>query len=393
MTIYAYCKKMTIGVIMAITLLASPALLLAQTTPGEIDGRINAVFTAIPFLRINPDARTGGMGDVGIAISTDPSAMYHNASKLAFADKEGSASLTYTPWLRQLVPDIYIAYLSGYKKIGDLQALGLSLRYFSLGELNFTTITGDPAGQYRPNELAVDLAYSRKLSDKFSAGITLKYVRSDLASGQEVGSGNIVSPANAAAADVSFYYQSELNLFNSSTLSIGGAVTNIGNKVSYTQDDTKDFIPINLGIGTALKANFDDYNSLTFAFDINKLLVPTPDLDDPDAAYRDKSLLSGIFGSFGDAPGGAGEELKELMYSVGLEYWYNDQFAVRAGHYNEHSTKGNRKFVTVGVGLKYSVFGLNFSYLVPTTSQQGNPLDNTLRFSLMFDFAGDDTNN
>ncbi len=381
--------KNIIAGVMAWTLCCGP--LLAQVNdPGQLDGRVNAVFTSIPFLRINPDGRTGGMGDVGIAISPDVGAMYHNASKLAFATSEAGVGLTYTPWLRELVDDIYIAYLSGYKKLDDLQAIGISLRYFSLGEINFTTITGEPAGFFKPNEFAFDLGYARKLSDNFSAGITLKYVRSDLARGQEVGSGNLVKPANAVAADISFFFQNdEMSLFgNDAKLALGAAVTNIGNKVSYSETSTRDFIPVNLGIGSALTMNFDEHNSLTFALDINKLLVPTPDLADSSNAHREKSLLSGVFGSFGDAPGGFSEELQEFMYSIGVEYWYNNQFSVRAGHFNEHRLKGNRKYVTVGLGLKYSVFGLNFSYLIPTTAQQRNPLDNTLRFSLLFDFAG-----
>ncbi|HRI28141.1 MAG TPA: type IX secretion system outer membrane channel protein PorV [Chitinophagales bacterium] len=380
---------------MAMLMLAGLATAQAQvTTPGQLDGRVNTVFTSIPFLRINPDGRAGGMGDVGLATDPDAASLYHNVGKLAFAPNMVGVSLSYTPWLRQLVNDIYIAYLTGYYKIDDLQSIGLSMRYFSLGSINFTDITGNDAGIYNPNEFAFDLGYSRRLSDKFSTGITLKYVRSDLARGQEVGSGNIVRAAQAVAADIGFYYKAPVNIGrNGSVLSLGAAFSNIGNKVSYLNDDTRDFIPVNAGIGAGLKMRIDDYNTILVTADINKLMVPTPDTLDtnnnlvPDT--REKPLLSGMFGSFGDAPGGAKEEFQELMYSIGAEYWYNNQFSVRVGHFNEHRLKGNRKFLTVGLGLRYSVFGFNFSYLIPVSSQR-NPLDNTLRFSLTFDFNGKD---
>ena len=389
-------RKLICLVVLMLVLISSiaPSAQAQVTTPGQLDGRVNTVFTSIPFLRINPDGRSGGMGDVGIATDADAASLYHNVGKLAFAPNMVGVSLTYTPWLRQLVDDIYIAYLTGYYKIDDLQALGFSMRYFSLGNINFTDITGNDAGQYNPNEFAFDLGYSRRLSDKFSTGITLKYIRSDLARGQEVGSGNIVKAAQAVAADIGFYYKTPVNIApGGSTLSLGASFSNIGNKVSYLNDDTRDFIPINMGIGAGLKMRLDDHNTIMVTTDINKLMVPTPDTLDtnnnlvPDT--REKPLLSGMFGSFGDAPGGAKEELQELMYSIGAEYWYNDQFAVRVGHFNEHKYKGNRKFLTVGVGLRYSVFGFNFSYLIPVSGQR-NPLDNTLRFSLTFDFDGKD---
>lgn len=360
---------------------------LTPTTPVDGKDQINTVATAIPFLRINPDGRSGGLGEAGIAISPDAGALYHNVSKLAFVEQDMSLGLTYTPWLTRLVDDIFLAYLSGYKRIDELQSIGVSLRYFSLGNIQFTDVSGGNAGNYNPNEFALDLGYARKLSDRMSAGITLKYGRSDLATGQQMSSGNIVKAANVVAADISVYYQNPDATFfgNDATFSWGAAITNIGNKVSYTEDQTKDFIPINLGLGTAIDMNLDDYNSLMFTFDINKLMVPTPDPDQPQA-HREKSLLSGMFGSFGDAPGGFSEEMQELMYSIGAEYWYNKRFAVRVGHFNEHALKGNRKYITAGVGLKYSVFGLNFSYIIPASSQP-SPLDNTLRFQLNFDFG------
>lgn len=367
----------------------------AQIGAGQLDGRVNTVYTAIPFLRINPDTRTGAMGDVGIATEADAASMYHNASKLAFAEQPIGLAVNYTPWLRQLVDDIFIGYLSGYYKINDMQSLGVSMRYFSLGEIRFTNIMGDDTGQFFPNEFAFDVAYARKLSDNFGVGITLKYVRSDLAQGQEVGSGNIVRAAQAVASDISFSYRTRLDNigYGGSELFLGAAFTNIGNKVSYTEDDTRDFIPLNAGIGAGWKMRFDDFNTLLISADINKLMAPTPDTLDTDPMNgipdtREAPLLSGMFGSFADAPGGFNEEMRELMFSVGLEYWYNNQFAIRGGYFHEHATKGNRKFITLGIGLRYSVFGLNFSYIAPTSNQQ-NPLGNTLRFGLTFDFNGE----
>lgn len=358
---------------------------------GQLDGRINTINTAVPFLRIAPNARSGGMGDMGIAISPDANAIYWNSSKLAFAESQMGFSVTYTPWLKQLVDDIYLAYLSGYVKLSDLDAIGFSLRYFSLGNIIFTDITGQTTGQGRPNEFAMDVAYARKLSSNVSAGINLKYIYSNLASGQNVNGVNI-TPGNAFGADINFYGQHPLEISDmDAQIAWGVNISNIGTKISYTESaENKDFIPTNLGTGVALALNFDDYNQLVLGLDINKLLVPTPDTLDVDPSngvldYKEVSTASGILGSFSDAPGGFSEELSELMYSAGLEYWYDQQFAVRAGYFNEHSTKGNRKYFTVGLGLRYNVFGLDFSYLVPTSNQR-NPLDNTLRFSLSFDF-------
>lgn len=387
---YNICSICAAWIAVCIVSLCSVESAFAQPQPIDPDGlsgRVNTVFTSIPFLRINPDGRTGGMGDVGIATDPDYASIFHNSAKLAFTKKNIGFGLTYTPWLRELVNDIYIAYLGGYKKLDDLQSIGLSLRYFSLGSIQFTNLGGEITGEHRPNEFAIDLAYARKLSDNLSLGLTLKYVRSDLARNQELNqsAGNIVRAANAAAADIGFYYQNNIDFFGrDARLSLGTAISNIGNKVSYTDDAEKDFLPINWGIGSGLKVNLDDYNTIAFAFDVNKLLVPTPDTT-ATAEFRSKSLLAGMFGSFGDAPGGFKEELQELMYSVGAEYWYREQFSVRAGYFHEHQLKGNRKFVTMGVGLRYSVFGLDFSYVVPT-SQKNHPLSNTLRFTLSFNF-------
>ncbi len=359
---------------------------------------VNTIVTAVPFLRIIPDARSGAMGDVGIAISPDANAMHFNTSKLAFADKDLGISATYTPWLRALgLQDVYLAYLTGYKRIDDLQTVGVGLRYFSLGTIQFTDENGQPLGSDRPNEFELSLAYNRKLSEKFAAGLGLKYIYSRLANGQTV-EDETITPGNSVAGDLSFTYRTPIQLGEGeSMLTIGAAITNIGTKISYTKSANKDFIPTNLGIGAGLEYQIDEFNTINFALDLNRLLTPTPPSGDPLSPendtdgdqipdYKEKSIIAAALGSFGDAPGGFGEEMNEFTYSVGAEYWYDKQFAVRVGHFNEHKTKGNRKFFTVGLGLKYNIFGLNFSYLVPTTNQR-NPLDNTLRFSLLFDFG------
>lgn len=356
----------------------------------------NAVTSAVPFLRIIPDARGGSMGDVGIATSSDPNSMHYNPSKLAFADKNVAVSATYTPWMRALgLQDVYLAYLSGYTKIDENQAVGFSLRYFSLGDIEFTDDNGMSLGQGRPNEFEVAAAYSRKLSSRFSAGLGLKFIYSNLASGQRV-EGTEIRAGLAGAADLSLTYKAPVNFDGrKSDITIAGAISNIGSKISYTRSINKEYIPTNLGIGWAWRFHLDEYNTLTFANDFNKLLVPTPCRDEPSVCdedgdqipdYKQQSGVRGIFSSFGDAPGGFSEELKEFTIGTGLEYWYDDQFAVRAGYFWEHYSKGNRKYFTVGLGVKYNIFGLNFSYLVPTTNQR-NPLDNTLRFSLLFDFS------
>ena len=357
----------------------------------------NTIITAVPFLRITPDARSAAMGDAGVAISADPNAMHFNASKLAFAEEDLAMSATYSPWLRSLgLQDVYLAYLTGYKKLDEFQALGVGLRYFSLGDIAFTDNNGESRGTGRPNEFEVALAYARKLSDKFSAALTGKFIYSNLAGGQQVDNIDITA-GTAGAVDISFTYTNPVTLGSAGgNLTIGAAFTNIGSKISYTKSQFKDFLPANLGLGAALDIDFDEYNRLTFTADLNKLLVPTPihpndeenfDVDPADgiADHRQQSLFGGTFGSFGDAPNGASEEFKEIAFSIGAEYWYDQQFAVRLGYYYENPTKGNRQYLTAGLGIKYNVFGINLSYLVPTSNQR-SPLDNTLRFSLLFNF-------
>jgi len=376
----------------------------AQLEPKCVNGNnpitgercANAVTSAVPFLRIVPDARGGAMGDVGIATSVDANGMHYNASKLAFADKEVSISATYTPWMRNLgLNDVYLAYLSGYYKIDDLQAVGMSLRYFSLGDIEFTDETGQSLGQGRPNEFEVSGAYARKLAPKVSASVGAKFIYSNLATGQVV-EGNEIRPGIAGAADISMTYKTPVTMGErKGEFTFGVAASNIGSKITYTNSVNRDYIPSNLGIGGALKIQLDEFNTLTFTADFNKLMVPTPrpDLGDADGDgqvdFKQYSPIRGIFKSFGDAPGGFAEEIKEITMGIGMEYWYDDQFSIRMGHFREHYSKGNRKYFSLGVGVKYNVFGLNFSYLIPTSNQR-NPLDNTLRFSLIFDFEAFD---
>ncbi len=363
-----------------------------QSTSGD---DVRTISTAVPFLRISPDARSGAMGDVGIALSPDANAQYWNVGKLAMAKKDMGFSVTYTPWLKDLVPDIFMGYISGYKKFGQdgNQAVSASFRYFSLGEINYTDINGGSIGTGRPRELAFDVGYSRKLSNVFSAGIAMRYINSNLTTGADLSNNSAVQaskPGNAVAADLGFFYSKDFEKEEgiANNFSAGLTFTNLGSRISYN-GTTKDFLPANLGLGAAYTVGIDEYNKMTFAADINKLLVPSPQLDSNGHPYMptDKSMVSGVFGSFTDAPGGFSEEMRELMFSLGAEYWYQDQFAVRAGYYYENKTKGNRQYFTLGAGVRYNVFGLNVSYLVPSGSGiTRNPLSNTFRFSLTFDF-------
>ncbi|MFA5328971.1 MAG: type IX secretion system outer membrane channel protein PorV [Prolixibacteraceae bacterium] len=348
----------------------------------------NTITTGVPFLTIAPDSRSGAMGDAGVAISADANSQYWNPAKYAFAESEMGLALSYTPWLRNLVSDINLAYLVGYKKLDDRQTVSASLRYFTLGDISFMSEYGDPTGTQSPNEFAIDMGYTRLLSEKFSGAVALRYIRSDLTGGQLVDGGTETHAGTAYAADVAFYYQNEIRVNRKiSTLGAGINISNIGSKISYTDGETKDFIPTNLKLGLSYKTEMDKYNTITFAFDANKLLVPTPDTTKADIITglgANISPIAGIFKSFSDAPGGFSEEFKEINFSVGAEYWYNKQFALRAGYFYEDVTKGNRKFFTAGAGLKMNVFALDFSYLLPVA--QNNPLANTLRFTLSFDF-------
>ena len=365
--------------------------------------QLNTITTAVPFLSIAPDSRAGALGDAGVASSPDANSMHWNIAKLAFIEKESGISISYSPWLRALVPDISLSYVSAYKKLGDNSAIGGSLRYFSLGDIKFTNEDGLAIGDFNPAEYALDVGYSQKFGRRFSGGIAVRYVRSNLTGGISV-QGQDTKAGNAFAADIGvFYTTEETEIFGQDAiLNLGMNISNIGTKISYTDDAIKDFIPINLRVGQSLTFLVDDHNSIAILTDVNKLLVPTPPvyatddsgtpiLDDitgepviESGKNPDVPIVTGIFQSFNDAPDGFSEELREFNISAGLEYWYNKQFAIRAGYFNEHATKGNRKYITAGLGLKLSVFSIDFSYLVALTQQ--NPLANTVRFSLKFDF-------
>lgn len=356
--------------------------------------KLNVVTTAVPFLRISPDARSGGMGDVGLATTPDASSGFWNLGKVPFNQSKAGIAATYTPWLNDLVNDVYLASLAGYVKFDDQQALSGSIRYFSLGDIQFTDGMGQNLQSYRPREFGIDVGYSRKLGKKSGLGIALKYINSNLTGGFTQGS-TTYKTGSAVAADIGYYCNHQNAASNG--WSFGASLTNLGSKIAYTDNaNMKDFIPANLGLGTAYTKNFDATNKLTFGLDINKLLVPTPpgSAANPPTApqlakYRSKSVIGSWFSSFGDADGGFSEELKEFQVSVGGEYWYNNQFAFRAGYFYENKNKGNRRYFTAGLGLKYNMFGLNFSYLAPSGSGVNrNPLSNTIRFSAIFDLDG-----
>jgi Type IX secretion system protein PorV len=387
----------------ALRLTAAATLLITgmkQNVQAQTAQPINVVTTAVPFLRISPDARSGGMGDLSLATSPDASASYFNLGKVSFNTSDAGVNLTYTPWLKKLVNDVYLASLSGYYKFDDNQAISASLRYFSLGSIQFTDAFGNSLQTANPREFGVDLGYSRKISDKTGIGVGLKYIYSNLAGGFSSGSTSYKA-GSAVAGDLGIYHNGQSE--SGRGWSFGAALSNLGSRIAYTDNaDQKDYIPANLGIGTTYTMVMDESNKLTFGVDVNKLLVPTPPMavnpNGPPTAqdtlnlknYRSKSVVSSWFSSFGDAPGGFSEEMKEFQASFGVEYWYNNQFALRGGYFYEDKTKGNRRYFTTGVGIKYNVFGLNFSYLIPSGSGNTgqNPLSNTLRFSLVFDFNG-----
>lgn len=384
----------TFKLIASVLLVSGSTALKAQTTD-----KINVVTTAVPFLRISPDARGGGMGETGIATSPDVNSAFWNLAKTSFNESKGGIGLTYTPWLRKLqLNDVYLATLAGYYKISDNEALTASMRYFSLGNIQFTDNSGQDLGQFRPREFSFDAGYTRKLSDKLGLGLAGRYIHSNLASGAAGTSGTTYKAGNAFAVDLSLYYHG-LNQAGQGW-NFGLTLSNLGSKIGYTNDaNQKDFIPANLGLGAAHTWVLDESNKITLALDVNKLLVPTPPVYTGDystdsasqASYRSKSSINGWFSSF-SAPGGFSETLREFQISGGMEYTYQDQFSLRGGYFYEDKLKGNRKYFTLGAGLKYNVFGLNVSYIIPSGSGiNQNPLSSTLRFSLLFDLDGDNS--
>ncbi len=393
--------------------LSLPLLSLAQVSSdciNQVTGQpcgqdLNTITTAVPFLMISVDSRAGGMGDAGVAISPDANSIHWNPSKLAFAPNDGEFHISFSPWLRNLVPDMSLAYVAGYGRLRNKKsALGGSLRYFDLGSIQFTDQNGNPIREFKPAEFAVDIAFAQQFSDFFSGGIAVRYINSNLTGGLNVNNAN-TKAGQSVAADVSFYYQKpDLQLGdNTGTFAFGLNISNIGAKMSYSETARRDFIPINLRLGPRFTYDIDDYNSISFHFDVNKLLVPTPPIYDNDttniiASGKDPNVgvAEGIFQSFSDAPGWydqngqlvsgskTKEEFREINLGGGLEYWYAKQFAFRAGYFWEHYTKGNRKYFTLGAGVRYSIFSIDLSYLIANT--QRSPLANTLRFTLGFNF-------
>lgn len=363
----------------------------AQTAFGD---KLKVVTSAVPVLAVGPDARHGAMANVGAATAPDANAMFWNTSKLAFLG-EGAIdlSLSYTPWLNRLVPDIDLSYVSFAMGIDDNQALGASIRYFSLGDITFRDENGNDQGQFNPYEMSVDFGYALKLSDNWSSGIALRYIFSDLTQGQAV-PGLQNKPGQSVSTDLSVYYQGDLmNLPDGQKGRwLGGlAITNVGAKISYSDNGEEDFLPTNLRLGAGYEWRMDDYNSFTVLLDVNRLLIPTPPIRDNGeiVAGEDDNVgvIAGVMQSFNPnaKPGGWEEFWKENMYNAGLEYWYDNIFSVRGGYQHEAEEKGNRSFFTMGVGIRYNKVGFDFSYLIPATRRVSSPLENTLRFSLLLD--------
>ena len=351
---------------------------------------VRVISTGIPVLLIAPDSRAGAMGDIGAATTPDANSLHWNAAKLAFIEKKSGVSFTYTPWLRNIVGDIGLSYLSGFYKVNDRSAVGASLTYFSLGNIEFYDADGTSKGNFEPNELAFDIAYSMKLSDNLSASVTGRYIRSDLTQGQNSGTSTTVA-ANAFGADIGLYYQHDISSQETkSSYAIGLQIANLGNKISYSESLDKEFQPANLRLGGRYTMDFNEFNTLSFMVDFNKLLVPTPAIYDTlgnvvSGMDNNVGVIQGAIQSFYDAPNGFKEELQEINISVGAEWIYNKFLVLRTGYFNENKKKGGRKYITLGGGFKYNVMQLDIAYLVPTVGNN-HPLKNTLRLSLSFDF-------
>ena len=380
-----------------LTLVLSLMLLMTLSASAQLKKTdiFNPVYTAVTSQTIAPDARAAGMGDVGVATDPDVNSQYWNPAKYPFTISRAGVSLNYTPWLRQLVNDMYLANLVGYYRIGDFSAVSTSLRYFNMGEVTMKEPIGGSNGMtINPYEMSFDVAYSLLLSEKFSIAAGLRWIYSDLTYDYS----SETTPGSAFAADIAAYYQNYINIGQRECqLGIGLNISNIGSKINFGSDTNSEFIPTNMRLGASLMIPVDEYNRFTVAADANKLLVPTRPIQgenesqvDYDARlqkdYYDVSSIAGIFKSFGDAPGGFKEELQEVSWSLGGEYTYNDKCSLRAGYHHESETKGNRKYFTVGAGFKMSAFSLDAGYVIATA--KSNPLDQTLRFTLTFDMDG-----
>lgn len=344
-----------------------------QVVTGS-DTTLRPITTAVPFLTISPDARSAALGDAGAATSPDANSAFWNPAKLVFIDQSYGGSISYTPWLGKIINDMWISYLSGFYKFSQEQAVALSMKYFDLGDISFRGSGNEPLGDFRPREFSLDFTYSRKLTEQLSIGLTGRYIHSNL-TGAFTSGGADARPGRSAAADIGVYYSTPLKGTKNNNLALAAVISNIGAKLSYTDNANRDFLPTNLRLGAAYTTEVDQANSFTFIMDFNKLMVPTVD----DGS---KTVLSGMFSSFTDAPGGFSEEIKEFILNTGIEYWYNNTFAGRAGYFLEAREKGNRKYMTVGVGFKKERFGIDVAYLVPTNRRE-HPLAETIRFTLL----------
>ena len=380
-----------------LTFILLPMLMISLSASAQVDKKdiFNPVYTAVTSQTIAPDARAAGLSDVGVATDPDVNSQYWNPAKYPFTISRAGVSISYTPWLRQIVNDMYMANLVGYYRIGDYSAVSTSLRYFNMGEVPLSSSVGRSNDMtINPYEMSFDAAYSLMLSEKFSIAAGVRWIYSDLTYDYS----SETTPGSAFAADIAAYYQNYINIGQRECqLGVGLNISNIGSKINFGSDDNSEFIPTNMRLGAALMIPVDQFNRFTIAVDANKLLVPTRPIQKENETdedynvrlqkdYYDISSIGGIFKSFGDAPGGFKEELQEVSWSLGGEYVYNDKFAIRAGYHHESETKGNRKYFTVGAGFKMSAFSLDAGYVIATA--KSNPLDQTLRFTLSFDMDG-----
>jgi hypothetical protein len=362
----------------------------AEAQDMQSDGRrTNNIQTGAPFLLITPDARSGGMGDVGVATSPDANSSYWNSAKLAFMEDATGLSVSYTPWLRNLVNKVYLSYGTIYHRLDERNTIAASLRYFSYGSIQLTDENQNDMGVYSPNEFSIDASFSRRYGENFSLGTAVRYIKSSLTNGQF--DADNINPSTAFAADVSAYFKNATTMFGKDTeIAFGLNISNIGTKMNRNEDTRRSFLPANMKLGGAATLDVDALSKFTVALDMNKLLVPTNPIRDDDGniiqgSDPERSVPAGIFGSFSDAPGGFSEELSEISYSLGTEYWYNNQFAVRSGYFYETPTKGDRRYFTLGAGFKSNVFNIDLAYLL--ANQSSSPLAQTLRFSLAFNFG------
>lgn len=375
---------MKVGFSVACALLVTQVVF-AQITPTGADSTYRPITTATPFLTISPDARQAALGDAGAATSPDANAAYWNPAKFVFIDKKYGGGISWTPWLGKITNDMWISYVSAYYKIKREELVAFGFKYFDMGEFYARGQNGENEGTFNPREFSLDLTYSRLLTENFSVGLTGRYIHSNLL-GSYNGSSIIDSkPGNSVAVDLGVFYKKELKGAKTNSLALAAVISNIGAKISYSDEDNKQFLPTNLRVGSAYTIELDPFNAFTFTLDFNKLLVPSPD---EDRNIPDKSLLEGMFGSFSDAPDGFSEEIKEIIINTGIEYWYRQTFAGRIGYFSESKEKGNRKYMTLGVGFRKERFGIDVAYLVPTNKKE-HPLAETVRFSLLFQIPND----